>query len=116
MTPTQPPGGDPEPTTLYGYCPICRGKVIARERRIDGDSICENKHKFKSSVTIPLGDRKSESNSELIQEMKSPIFDRSPYLTNLLFTGAQRIELLEKDLATALAEYQKLEAKLKELK
>lgn len=90
--------------------------MIARERRIDGDSICENKHKFKSALAAPPGDRRFYTNPELVSEMKKPLNNSESYTSQLLFTGAQRIELLEKDLATALAEYQKLEAKLKELK
>lgn len=38
---------------MYGYCPTCRAPGKARERRPDGDDICENGHKYPSKSAIP---------------------------------------------------------------
>ena len=32
----------------YGYCPICGKLGIARERSINGNDICESKHRYPS--------------------------------------------------------------------
>lgn len=32
----------------YGYCPQCGAPGTIRERRIDGDDICEKGHRYKS--------------------------------------------------------------------
>lgn len=36
-----------ENTSAYGFCPICNKPGITTERRINGNSICENSHAFK---------------------------------------------------------------------
>lgn len=36
---------------LYGFCPFCNSPVEARERRIDGNDICTNKHCYPSSLS-----------------------------------------------------------------
>ena len=38
----------------YGYCPICYGPGVSREKRPDGNDICSNKHKYPSRTAIPL--------------------------------------------------------------
>ena len=32
----------------YGYCPTCGAKGVARERRLDGNDVCANKHTYPS--------------------------------------------------------------------
>ncbi len=39
--------------SVYGTCPKCGGDVMARERRLNGDDICINSHKYPSKDTIP---------------------------------------------------------------
>lgn len=87
--------------------------MIARERRMDGDSFCENKHKFKSTLTIPLVDKGIQSNAWMVKEMKQPSASENCYLESLLWDGAQRIELLEKDLAEAMVKYRDLESRMR---
>ena len=38
----------------YGYCPICCSATKARERRPDGDDICENGHKYPSNTAVNI--------------------------------------------------------------
>lgn len=37
----------------YGTCPICGAKGIRRERRPDGNDMCENNHTYPSASAIP---------------------------------------------------------------
>ena len=37
---------------LYGSCPHCGARVTDRERRPDGDDICENGHKYPSKSSV----------------------------------------------------------------
>ena len=37
---------------VYGYCPVCGGAGIARERRPNGDDRCEAGHRYFSSSAI----------------------------------------------------------------
>jgi len=46
-------------STPYGYCPICGALGVSRERRLDGDDMCENKHKYKSKAAIGPGSQKT---------------------------------------------------------
>ena len=41
--------------SFYGYCPICGAKDRTRERRINGNDICEAGHTYpsRSAVKIP---------------------------------------------------------------
>ncbi len=43
MDPEKFPQGDPAP---YGYCPQCRSKGVACERRKNGNATCENGHQY----------------------------------------------------------------------
>lgn len=43
----------------YGYCPTCGGIVTMRERRINGDDICENGHRYPSSQSQKTPKKKS---------------------------------------------------------
>jgi hypothetical protein len=36
----------------YGYCPICGAPGEQRERRIGGDDICANGHKYPSHTAL----------------------------------------------------------------
>lgn len=36
----------------YGYCPTCGAKGISRERRVDGNDICENGHTYPSRIAL----------------------------------------------------------------
>jgi hypothetical protein len=36
----------------YGICPKCGGLGVSRERRINGNDICENGHTYKSSEAL----------------------------------------------------------------
>lgn len=38
----------------YGYCPKCYGKIISRERKIDGCDICENNHVHLSKHSLKI--------------------------------------------------------------
>jgi hypothetical protein len=38
--------------SIYGFCPICNGNVISRERRPNGDDRCINGHSFPSRDTL----------------------------------------------------------------
>jgi hypothetical protein len=41
-----------------GYCPICLAPGKLRERRIDGNDICENGHEYPSkSVLMKINDQ-----------------------------------------------------------
>lgn len=40
----------------YGFCPICGAPGTQRERRPNGNDICENGHEYKSSDAVPLTD------------------------------------------------------------
>lgn len=61
--PIQPPEPQSAP---YGYCPHCGAKGKMRERRIDGNDVCENGHTYNSnyaklykkpeSPPVPKGD------------------------------------------------------------
>ena len=42
----------PEPTFLYGRCPICMGPGISRERRPNGNDTCHRGHNYPSSSAI----------------------------------------------------------------
>lgn len=35
----------------YGQCPHCRGKVVQRERRLNGNDTCENGHVYPSRAS-----------------------------------------------------------------
>jgi hypothetical protein len=37
-----------EPVSSYGYCPVCGAKGAIRERHPDGNTICVNRHTYKS--------------------------------------------------------------------
>ena len=41
---------------VYGYCPVCGGLGMSRERRLHGDDRCESGHMYPSSsaVATPL--------------------------------------------------------------
>jgi len=45
---------------VYGYCPLCQGKGIFRERGFNGDDKCENGHTYSSSKSIPEPLQKSD--------------------------------------------------------
>ncbi len=36
----------------YGYCPKCGAKGVTRERRLNGNDICENKHIYPSRDAV----------------------------------------------------------------
>lgn len=36
----------------YGYCPVCGSEIASRERRPDGNDICDEGHKFPSKDAI----------------------------------------------------------------
>jgi hypothetical protein len=38
----------------YGKCPKCGAKGIMRERRINGDDMCANRHKYPSKEALPV--------------------------------------------------------------
>lgn len=44
----------------YGYCPKCNGKVISRERRMNGNDRCENGHVFPSKKTLNEASRQTD--------------------------------------------------------
>jgi hypothetical protein len=41
------------PITVYGYCPKCGAMGKMRERRIGGDDICFNGHRYPSRTSLP---------------------------------------------------------------
>ena len=52
---TVSPGGGyvpPVHVAVYGYCPICGGAGVMRERRPNGDDKCTNGHKYPSSDAL----------------------------------------------------------------
>lgn len=40
------------PIISYGRCPHCGGKVVTRERRINGNDTCEDGHVYPSKCSI----------------------------------------------------------------
>ena len=38
--------------SVYGKCPECGANGIARQKRLNGNDICENNHEYKSSDAI----------------------------------------------------------------
>lgn len=38
--------------SAYGTCPLCGGKTISRERRLNGNDICENGHVYPSRMSV----------------------------------------------------------------
>jgi hypothetical protein len=44
-----------EPVAMYGHCPLCRAKGVSRERRLNGNDLCERGHIYPSrdSITPP---------------------------------------------------------------
>jgi len=44
-----------EPVTMYGHCPMCGAKGVSRERRLNGNDLCESGHIYPSrdSTTPP---------------------------------------------------------------
>ena len=36
----------------YGYCPICGGKGISRERYFNGNDVCQLRHTYKSKNAV----------------------------------------------------------------
>lgn len=54
-----------DPVT-YGYCPQCGGKVVSRERRPNGNDICENEHIYPSRNTVENSIKSSELTDEQI--------------------------------------------------
>lgn len=42
--------------STYGRCPECGSAGAMRERRIDGDDICINGHKYASAIAIYIKD------------------------------------------------------------
>ena len=40
------------PVAVYGYCPVCGGAGVMRERRPNGDDKCTNGHKYPSSKAL----------------------------------------------------------------
>lgn len=41
-----------EVKAIYGYCPICGAKGTFRERRADGNDLCENGHQYPSKEAL----------------------------------------------------------------
>jgi hypothetical protein len=39
-------------TNVYGFCPECNAPGKARERRINGNDICENNHSYPSANAL----------------------------------------------------------------
>jgi len=55
---------------VYGYCPQCGAPGFTRERRLNGDDICERGHRYPSNTAIKersyLGNwRNKISNTEI---------------------------------------------------
>jgi hypothetical protein len=65
---------------MYGYCPMCNGRVINRERRPDGDDQCENGHKFKTSLTMV----KPSGTTELTPSNEIPVIPWNSTIKSLL--------------------------------
>lgn len=42
----------PKGKSIYGFCPICGGMGMARERRLNGNDICVNGHKYPSKDAV----------------------------------------------------------------
>lgn len=69
----------------YGYCPICGGKGISRERRIDGNDRCENGHTYQSRLSRPTAgkfkfndeDRKTleDAFEKALTKSKNPVLE-----------------------------------------
>ena len=61
---------------LYGFCPICGGEGVQRERRLNGNDKCENGHTYpsRSALTSPEEDDEdafaAESNDEVKRILK----------------------------------------------
>ena len=49
--PVHPANADPV-IAPYGYCPKCGAKGKARERRLNGNDICENNHIYPSKDAV----------------------------------------------------------------
>jgi hypothetical protein len=43
---------NPQNKNVYGFCPICGSPGKTRERRMNGDDICEKGHKYPSKDSV----------------------------------------------------------------
>lgn len=51
-------------TAPYGYCPICGAPGFMRERRPNGNDMCENKHEYPSKIAVPEKLKELQQNGE----------------------------------------------------
>lgn len=59
----------------YGFCPICGAEGKQRERRVNGDDICRNGHKYPSAKSLkerPAGTEIASGPTTLAQALSTP--------------------------------------------
>lgn len=84
---------------IYGYCPICGAKGKFRERRADGNDLCENGHQYPSKDALKQPILKSESSQESRKTIGTQHPTNEVYTQNgLLYRDKIVIDLPEADL------------------
>ena len=58
------------PRAPYGYCPICNDVGVAREKRLNGNDVCIQKHSYPSASSLPspLGGFCQECRTPTVEE------------------------------------------------
>lgn len=55
----------------YGFCPICSGPGVQRQRRLNGDDMCTEGHRYKSSESMAT--TRTEQSLARIDELQKEI-------------------------------------------
>ena len=61
----------------YGTCPTCGAKGIRRERRPDGNDMCENNHIYPSASAIPEKKIERAGAIEVTEEQVNKIINKT---------------------------------------
>lgn len=51
---------------VYGYCPVCGARGQQRERRPNGNDICERGHTYPTSDAVPVTEEQKDVKSKLV--------------------------------------------------
>lgn len=92
---------------VYGYCPFCHAPGVSRERRINGNDLCSNGHKYPSSSSS-----KKEENKPLpswVSRAREMIISRNIGLDMAIQSDNQSIVSIHHYAITALEELLKAE-------
>lgn len=87
----------------YGFCPICGAPGKMRERRMNGNDVCENKHTYPSASAtetsdVMIGRWQSKANPEVQVEVVADYrgFLLVGYTSASIHTQAYIPQLMEK--------------------